>query len=80
MPHYFFDLRDGDHFIPDEEGLELSSLGKVQEEAARSLADFARDRVQRSHDGVGHSMAIDVRDGDGPLLQLKFSVDVNRLR
>jgi hypothetical protein len=80
MPRYYFDLRKGDQVTLDEEGLELSSLERVQEEAARSLADFARDNVRRALDGGGDSVAIDVRDDDGPLLQLKFTLDVRRLR
>jgi hypothetical protein len=67
MPRYYFDLRQGDQVTLDEEGLELSSLERVQEEAARSLADFTRDNVQRAVDGGGDSVAIDVRDDDGPL-------------
>ncbi|WP_456685706.1 DUF6894 family protein, partial [Bradyrhizobium sp. P5_C11_2] len=39
MKRYYFDIREGDEIIPDEEGLELSTIEKVQEEAARSLAD-----------------------------------------
>lgn len=46
MKRYYFDLREGDEIFPDEEGLELSTLAKVQEEAARSLADMARDSVR----------------------------------
>jgi len=80
MPRYYFDLRKGDQITLDEEGLELSSLERVQEEAARSLADLARDNVRRALDGGGDSVAIDVRDDDGPLLQLKFTLDVRRLR
>ena len=43
MARYYFDLRDGDDLVPDDEGLELSCFARVQEEAARSLADMARD-------------------------------------
>ena len=41
MKRYFFDLRDGDELTPDDEGLELSTMEAVQEEAARSLAPQA---------------------------------------
>ena len=47
MKRYFFDLRDGDELTPDDEGLELSTMEAVQEEAARSLADMARDASSR---------------------------------
>ena len=44
MKRYFFDLRDGDELTPDDEGVELSTMEAVQEEAARSLADMGGTR------------------------------------
>ncbi len=29
MKRYFFDLRDGDELTPDDEGLELSTMGRA---------------------------------------------------
>jgi len=78
MARYYFDLRDGDGLAPDDEGLELSCFARVQEEAARSLADMARDTIRNDHNGADHSMAIEVRDDNGPLLQVKFSFEINR--
>jgi hypothetical protein len=80
MTRYYFDIREGSQLAPDEEGLELSSLQKVQEEAARSLADMARDSVRSEPDGQAHDMAIEVRDGDGPVMQVTFSYKVHHLR
>jgi hypothetical protein len=34
MPHYFFDLRDGNDLAADDEGMELRDIQAVQEEAA----------------------------------------------
>jgi len=79
MRRYYFDIREGDEIFPDEEGLELSSLAKVQEEAARSLADMARDSV-RSLGGGSHQLSIEVRDDSGPVLHLKFTFAVERRR
>ena len=78
MARYYFDLRDGDDLAPDDEGLELSGLARVQEEAARSLADMARDAIRNNANGADHNMAIEVRDDNGPLLQVKFSFEINR--
>ena len=80
MPRYFFDLRDGDDLAVDEEGMELRSIQAVQEEAARSLADMARDEVRR-HAGdptKRHRMAIEVRDENGPVLQVKFAFEISK--
>lgn len=43
MTRYYFDLRDDNGIALDEEGLELSSPRAVQAEAAKSVADLARD-------------------------------------
>ncbi|WP_433994171.1 DUF6894 family protein [Bradyrhizobium japonicum] len=45
MPRYYFDLRDEKGTAVDEEGLELSGPRAVQAEAAKSVADMARDAV-----------------------------------
>ncbi|MET4245652.1 hypothetical protein, partial [Bradyrhizobium sp. RT10b] len=69
----------GDEIFPDEEGLEFSTIEKVQEEAARSLADMARDAV-RALGGDSQKLSIEVRDESGPVLQLKFTFAVERRR
>ena len=80
MPRYYFDLKEGLEVIPDEEGMELSTLARVQEEAARSLADMARDTARRAHDGEAYALAIEVRDDDGPVLQAQFTFNLIHLR
>lgn len=77
---YYFDLRDADGITIDEEGIDLPSLQRVQEEAARSLADMARDVVAQRFDGSAHEMAIEVRDEVGPVLQVRFTFEIDRLR
>ena len=63
----------------DEEGMELPDIEAVQEEAARSLADVAKDAVRdRGRHVFGHWMAIEVRDEAGPVLQAKFAFEVDR--
>jgi hypothetical protein len=67
MKRYYFDLRDGDAVSVDEEGLELPDIEAVQEEAARSLVDMAKDAVRgRRFNGFGRGMEVEVRDEDGP--------------
>lgn len=74
---YFFDLRDPQGVIQDEEGMELSDVRTAQDEAARTLADMLRDFVQ-GEGGAGPSpvMAVEVRNDDGPVLQLKITLEV----
>ena len=79
MKHYFFDIRDGDKVALDEEGMVLSDIQAVQEEAARSLADIAKNAARgSSSQGIRHRIAIEVRDDAGPVLQAKFTFAVER--
>src|SRR4051812_10899953 len=74
MPRYYFDLRDDTGVALDEEGLELASWRAVQAEAAKSVADMARDAILSAPAAGGRqTMAIDVRDAGGPVMQVKFS-------
>jgi len=78
MTLYYFDLHDGDEIVPDEEGLELRDLVAVKEEAARALAGLSWDAVRNFTGTQSHRMAIEVRDGLGPVMQVKFTFEVIR--
>jgi hypothetical protein len=69
VPLYFFDSRDDDEFIEDESGLEFPNLGTVKIEAARALAELARDVIPGS---MRRKLAIEVRDEQGPVLIAKM--------
>jgi hypothetical protein len=58
---------------PDDEGFELPTLQRVQEEAARSLADMARDAVIARNGNASQEMAIEVRDDNGPVFRVSFT-------
>lgn len=79
MARYFFDMRDGDEVLAGEEGMELPTIDAVRDEAAHSLADMARDEVPPSGNGPARHMAIEVRDGDGPVMHARFSFENKRL-
>lgn len=81
MPIYYFDMRDGDGVIPDDEGTELSSIEEVQNEAAYALSGLLRDEV-RATNGNPHAryLMIEVRDGGGPVLHATFSFQIKRLQ
>jgi hypothetical protein len=40
---YFFDTDDGERFVPDQVGLEITDLSAARELACRALGDMARD-------------------------------------
>ena len=78
MPRYYFDLRDEDGLTTDLDGLVLVDIHAAREEAARTLSDLARDEIRRRmrHQSNNHIMAIDVRDDDGPLVEVKFAITI----
>jgi hypothetical protein len=76
---YYFDLRQGDELAIDEEGVEFETLQQAQEEAARSLADMARDETMIGN-GAAPKLIIEVRDGDGPVMAVTFNMTVDRKR
>ena len=81
MPRYYFDLRDDKGIALDEEGLELSSPRAVQAEAAKSVADVARDALLSAPlTGDRRELAIDVRDANGPVMQVKFCFQIEDLK
>jgi hypothetical protein len=73
---YYFDLIDNDGIVTDDEGLELSSIGRVRDEAARSLGGIARDEVRRLPDRTPRALMVQVRDHTGPVLYLRFTFEI----
>jgi len=54
-------------------------MQSVQIEAACSLVDLAKDAVwTTAATGLGHQMAIEVRDENGPVLQANFTFAIER--
>ena len=78
MAVYYFDLRDGSEIVPDEEGMDLSDLVAVQEEAARALANLSWDTVRNFAGAQSHTMSVEVRDSAGPVLQVRFTCEIIR--
>lgn len=59
MPRYYFDTRDDDLFIEDDEGLDLPDLDAARAQAAKGLAEMAIDVLPSS---IQRDMAVEVRD------------------
>ncbi|WFU55262.1 hypothetical protein QA639_37910 [Bradyrhizobium pachyrhizi] len=56
----------------------LPDIGSVQEEAVKALADMVHGAGKKSAGLI--QMAIEIRDDDGPVMQIRFAFDVVRLR
>ena len=78
MPRYYFDVRDGEEFTPDDLGIEFDGIERARDEAARALGEIAREALPGS---VAREIAIEVRDEDKePLLRAALRFEVQRLR
>ena len=55
-------------------------MERVQEEAARSLADMARDTMAKLDGGAPYEMAIAVRDETGPVPGIRCQFEIDRFR
>jgi hypothetical protein len=77
MTLYFFDTRDNDEFIDDDEGLEYPDLEAVKVAAAKALAELARDVIPGS---LKRKLSIEVRDELGPVLVAVMTFEAVILR
>lgn len=77
MPLYFFDTRDNDDFIEDDIGIEFPGLETVKIEAAKALAELARDVLPGS---MKRDLAVEVRDSAGPVLKALMRFEAIILR
>jgi hypothetical protein len=77
MPRFYFDVRDGESFTRDDEGLEFAGTHEARVEASRALSEMIRDAMP---DGSYKAMAIEVRSEDRkPLLKVQITFAVEPL-
>lgn len=72
MPRYFFDTRDGDLFVEDDDGSELPDLNAAKKVAALSLTELARDVVPASDRRI---LIVQVRDEQRPVLETRLTFE-----
>jgi hypothetical protein len=48
VPRFFFDLREGVRFTPDDDGLEFPNIDAAECEAADTAAEIGRDLLPRA--------------------------------
>jgi len=77
MPLFYFDIRDGERFVPDEDGLEFPTINEARDDASRTLGQMMKEAMP---DGHHHDMAVEVRgDNKRPLLKVQITFDVEAL-
>ena len=74
---FYFDVREGSRFLPDDEGLEFPDLGAAEREAAIAAAEIGRDWLPR---GDAREIVIEVRNEHGRrVLTVTVSMHVERV-
>ena len=77
MPRFYFDLREGGMFSPDDEGLEFPDLNAAEREAAEAAAAIGRDRLPK---GGSREINMEVRNEHRQrLLTVTVSLHVERV-
>ena len=65
MPRYYFDSHDDQDHVADNVGVELADIEAAKLEAARGIADIAKDVLPST---VRRSFSINVRDEQNRIL------------
>ena len=77
MPRFYFDINDGDDFIPDHEGIDLEGVEDAKAEAVNTLPDMARDGLP---EGDSRDFVVTVRDEtDRPVWRVRLSLVIEPL-
>ena len=77
MPRFYFDIREGTHFIPDETGLEFDSLEAAEFEAASAATEIGWDRLPKED---SREVTIELRNEHRQrVLTVTVSMDVQRV-
>ena len=66
MPHFYFNIRDGDNYIEDKEGVDLPTPRAALEEAKQAARDLLADRLR--HDRTLDQSCFEVNDDLGKCL------------
>ena len=75
MTRYYFDIRDDTGLYPDEEGLEFDTQHEAEVEAARSLANLAKDFAT-----IRQDVSVEVRTEVERVFQAAFIFDRSRTK
>ena len=57
MPRFFFEVREGTRFVPDNEGMDFTSVDAAEREAAEAAASIGRDHLPK---GDGREITVEV--------------------
>jgi uncharacterized protein DUF6894 len=75
MIRYYFDIRDNTRLYRDDEGLEFNTQREAEVEAAKSLANLAKDFAS-----IGQDVSVEVRTDVERVFQAAFIFDRSRTK
>jgi uncharacterized protein DUF6894 len=77
VPRFYFDVREGEKFIADEEGLEFDSFETAEREAATAAAEIGRDRLPK---GDAREVTVEIRNEHRQrVLTVTVSMEIHRV-
>jgi Domain of unknown function (DUF6894) len=77
VPRFYFDIRSGDTFTPDEEGVEFANTKEARSDASQTLGEMINDAMPN---GEHCEMAVEVRGPDKrALFKIKITFEVEPL-
>ena len=77
MPRFYFGVREGARFVPDEIGLEFDSLDAAERAAAETAAEIGRELLPK---GDAREVTVEVRNEHRqPVLTATASLEVHRV-
>jgi hypothetical protein len=77
VPRFYFDMREGASFTPDEVGLEFDSLDAAEREAASAAAEMGRDRLPK---GDARAVTVELRNEHRQrVLTVTVSLEIHRV-
>jgi hypothetical protein len=78
MPHFFFDIDDGEHSSRGDVPLEFADAQAARDNAVSALPDIARDVMP---DGTKRDFAVTMRDESGtPVFRATLSLNTEWLK
>ncbi len=77
MPRFYFDVREGQLFVHDQDGLEFPSLDEAEQEAIEAAASIGKDRLPR---GDTRAVTVEVRNERRQrVLTVTLALDIKRV-
>jgi hypothetical protein len=77
VPRFYFDVRDGAPFVPDDQGLEFDSLDAAQRAATMAAAEIGRDRLPK---GDAREVTVEVMNEHRQrVLTVTVSIEIDRI-